>query len=156
MLNIIVAMTPERVIGNQGRIPWHVPEDLRLFRKLTTGNTVIMGRKTFESLPTKYRPLPNRNNIVVSHQTFLSQGVYHVKSIEEALAISESLGKPNFIIGGSSLYQQTLLLTSELYISHIKIDYPGDVFFPEINPNEWQLNHEQDFADFVFRIYRRS
>jgi dihydrofolate reductase len=154
-LKIIVAMTRERVIGNQGRLPWYIPEDLKLFREITLGNTILMGRRTFESIPEKYRPLVQRNNIVLTSGSLVLPGVHFCKSLEEALNLSADFNLPTFVIGGASLYKQTLPLVDTMFISHIKKTYQGDTYFPELDLGEWKTQEEKDFKDFVFRVYKR-
>ena len=156
-LNIIVAMTEERVIGDKGKIPWHIKEDLKLFRDLTIGNTVLMGRKTYDSLDEKYKPLPDRNNVVITRniKENLDLRVTFYYDLNDGIRIAKSYGKPVFIAGGASIYRQTLPLVSRLYISHIKYNIQGDVFFPDVNLNGLKVIEEKDFEKFIFRVYER-
>ncbi|MEK6873097.1 MAG: dihydrofolate reductase [Nanoarchaeota archaeon] len=157
-LSIIVAMTEQLVIGNKGRIPWHISEDLRLFKKITSGNTVLMGRKTYDSLPDKYKPLPDRNNIVITKNIKINSDfrVDFCYCLEKGIELAKSYEKSIFIIGGASIYEQTLPLVEKLYISHIKDFYGGDAYFPNINLENWKINEEQNFDNFVFRVYERK
>ena len=155
-INIIVAITDQRVIGNHGKLPWSIPEDLKLFKDITNNNTVLMGRKTFESIPEKFRPLPNRNNIVITSKNQEPSGVDFCKSIELGIQKAKSYGKPIFIIGGQSIYKEALPLATKLYISHVKYPHEGDIFFPEINFDEWQVIEEKDYGEFIFRKYERK
>ncbi len=133
---IIVAMASDRAIGRCGEMPWHLPPDLRHFKKLTLGHPVIMGRRTWLSLPAG--PLPGRRNIVVSQTPgFSPAGAEIVSSPEEALEICQD-GPFPFIIGGGELYRTMLPLVSRLYITQIKETYPdADTFFPDFDRNEW-------------------
>lgn len=149
---IIVAMTKSRVIGKDNRMPWHMPEDLRLFKKLTTGNTVIMGRKTFESIG---KPLPNRNNIVVTRSDCAFAGTVVCHSLEEALNKAEGYGKKIFFIGGAQLYREAIGLAGYMYISWLKNEYTGDAFFPQFNENEWEKVEAADYPDFINILYKR-
>ena len=133
-LSIIVAMSSNRAIGINNTLPWHLTEDLKHFKSLTTGHTIIMGRKTYESIG---KPLPNRRNIVVSRNldTF-SDGVEIVHSLEDAFSISSN-DEEVFIIGGSNIYEQSLNLVEYLYITEIAKAFEGDAFFPEIDKSLW-------------------
>lgn len=128
MLYHIVAMAQNRVIGKENRLPWHFSSDLKHFKKLTLGETVLMGRKTFESIG---KPLPGRENFVLSQSEGRTvQGAKSFKSIEEALKFVST--KHCYIIGGASLYQQTLSRIDGIYLTQIHADYEGDTFYPEI------------------------
>ena len=133
-LSIIVAMSSNRTIGINNTLPWHLTEDLKHFKSLTTGHTIIMGRKTYESIG---KPLPNRRNIVVSRNldTFYD-GVEIVHSLEDAFSISSN-DEEVFIIGGSNIYEQSLNLVEYLYITEIAKAFEGDAFFPEIDKSLW-------------------
>lgn len=146
-------MTEQRVIGNNGKLPWSIPRDLALFKQLTQGNTVLMGRKTFDSLPKK--PLPDRQNIVLTSQQLTFPDVDFCQTLEQALETAQSYQKPIFVMGGASIYQLTLPLADRLYISHIKYPYPGDAYFPEFDPDEWQWTFEHRLQEFNFRTYKR-
>ncbi len=133
-LSIIVAMSSNRAIGINNTLPWHLTEDLKHFKSLTTGHTIIMGRKTYESIG---KPLPNRRNIVVSRNldTFYDD-VEIVHSLEDAFSISSN-DEEVFIIGGSNIYEQSLNLVEYLYITEISKVFEGDAFFPEIDKSLW-------------------
>ncbi|MBT5342199.1 dihydrofolate reductase [Candidatus Woesearchaeota archaeon] len=156
MINIIVGMTKNRVIGKDNSLPWHLPEDLKNFKALTENNTVIMGRKTWESIPEKFKPLPNRNNIVISKNMLPIDNVDVCKSIEEALEKAKSYQKEIFIIGGSSIYEQFLPITDKMYISYLKNDYAGDTYFPNFNKENWEIIERKDFTEFEFVIFQRK
>lgn len=153
MISIIAAMTKNRVIGRNNRLPWHLSDDLKNFKKLTVGNTVIMGRKTFESIG---KPLPDRNNIVISSSMPPAENIIVAKTIEEALQKAESFNREIFIIGGASVYVQSLPFADRLYLSFIKKDYDGDAYFPEFNMKEWKIENKKDFPDFELVIFARN
>ena len=150
-LSILVAMAINRVIGKNNSLPWHLPADLKHFKLLTMGQAIIMGRRTYESIG---RPLPGRNNIIVTKQTdFNVVGATVVHSLEQALGVSKSLGRSDgtseqFVIGGAELYQQTIALSQRMYITEIQQRFDGDVFFPEFNQNEWyEKSRERHFSE---------
>ncbi|MDR3188541.1 MAG: dihydrofolate reductase [Prevotellaceae bacterium] len=134
-ISIIVAVADNGVIGNANRLPWHIPEDLRRFRQLTTGHTVIMGRKTFESIG---KPLPNRKNVVIS-RTMPVGGAGHpvvVRSLADALQAAQGDNEA-FIIGGDSVYRQAMPLAQRLYLTRVHTLADGDTFFPEVSEKDW-------------------
>ncbi len=124
MVAIVVAHSRNRVIGRAGGLPWHLPTDLRRFRELTSGGTVVMGRRTYESIPERFRPLPNRRNVVVSRNGCDAPEV--CRSVEEALA------GDCFVIGGGEVYAQALPHTDRVYATEIDADVEGDAFFPPL------------------------
>ena len=133
MISIIVATSENNVIGNNNNLIWHLPADLQFFKRTTSGNTIIMGRKTYESIG---RPLPNRQNIVISRNKDLKiRGVDVVSSIEEALTISNSVEK--FIVGGGQIYKDSLSLADKIYLTKIHENFEGDTYFPELDMNLW-------------------
>ncbi|NGZ84707.1 dihydrofolate reductase [Duganella aceris] len=133
-LTIIVATDAQRGIGINNTLPWKLPEDLAHFKRLTTGNPIVMGRKTFESIG---RPLPNRRNIVITRNAeWRHDGVETVCSVEAAVALLD--GAPGYIIGGAEIYQQSLPLADQLIITEIAHTYDCDAFFPEIDAADWQ------------------
>jgi dihydrofolate reductase len=135
--SLIVATTPSGVIGNRGALPWHLPEDLKRFRRLTSGHPIIMGRKTYASLG---RPLPNRTNIVVSRDPQLSiDGVTVVTSIEAAWSLAEQMGATEaFCIGGREIYQHCLGVCDRLYLTILRREFPGDTYL-HINLADWEI-----------------
>jgi dihydrofolate reductase len=149
---LLVAMTRDGIIGKGGRLPWNIPEEMRLFRKLTLGQTVIMGRRTFESIG---RPLPDRNNIVISSTLPPLEGVHVAQNVEEALAVGTALGKHIFFIGGAQVYDRALALADYLYISWIHAPCEGDVRFPDFDADNWHLEQEEVFDDFTLCLYAR-
>lgn len=150
---IIAALAPNRAIGNKNKLPWDIPDELARFKKLTSGNSIIMGRKTFESIG---RPLPNRTNIVVSRSMPETKGAIIARSVSEAIELAKPFRKDAFIIGGAQIYEQALPLVDEMYLSHIKRQYEGDAFFPEFNNQQWTITHEEDHPEYTFRIYARA
>lgn len=153
MISIITAMTASGIIGNGNALPWHIPDELKHFRRVTQDSTVIMGRRTFESIG---RPLPNRVNIVLSPPGWQTSGVIVCHSIEEALATARMHDKNIFIIGGAHVYAQFLPLADCLTISYIKQEYPGDVFFPAFNTGEWNIVTRVDYPEFEVVTYERK
>lgn len=153
MMYLIAAMTKEGVIGKGNQLPWNIPDELKNFRRLTLDSTVIMGLRTFESIG---RPLPKRHNIVLSPEKSTIPGVDVCLSVEQALEVAKSYGKNIFVIGGAYTYAQFLPLVDRLYISYIKQNYEGDVFFPAVNWNEWEIVEQIDYPEFEFVEYKRK
>jgi len=158
MNSIIVAVAQNNAIGKDNKLLWHIPEDMKWFKKLTTGHTIIMGKRTYESLPIK--PLPNRRSIVITdNPSDCFAGCLMVTSIRDAIERCNP-DEENFIVGGASVYKQFLPVSDRLYITRIHRDFEGDVFFPEFSLKEWNLissdEHSADaFNDFSysFEIY---
>jgi dihydrofolate reductase len=146
---IIAAVAKNTVIGKDGKIPWHITEDFMRFKKLTMGCPIIMGRKTFESLPIK--PLPGRQNIVVSRD-FSHTHTIVKPSIEDAISFCKDEPKV-FIIGGASIYEQAMKYANMLELTFIDRDYEGDVFFPKVNFDEWSLVKKEDKGWYSFNTY---
>ncbi len=136
MIGLIVARSKNNVIGKNGKIPWDIKGEQRQFRELTTGNVVIMGRKTYEEIG---HPLPNRKNIVISKTAnFVGENLVTVDSLQEAIAISE--GEKIYIAGGYRLFKEVLPIVDKMYITEIDIIIEnGDVFFPEFNADEFEV-----------------
>jgi dihydrofolate reductase len=142
MISIIVAVAKNRAIGKNNDLLWHIPEDMKWFKALTTGHTIIMGKKTFESLP--LRPLPNRRSIVITDDPDdRFNGCKVAFSIEQAIALCNPV-EENFIIGGASIYKQFLPHADRLYLTEVHKDFEGDVFFPELNMSDWTLVSRDD------------
>lgn len=138
MLYHVVAVSRNGVIGKDGKLPWHFSADLKFFKNLTTGHTVIMGRKTFDSIG---KPLPNRRNIVISRSAPASvPGVEFAAGIEEAVKLAQE--GDTFIIGGASIYKETLDLVDGIYLTQIAADYEGDTFYPGV-PGEFRESSRQ-------------
>jgi dihydrofolate reductase len=142
MISIIVAVSENMGIGINNDLLWHLPDDLKRFKRLTSGKTVIMGKKTWDSLPR--RPLPGRKNIVITdNANELIEGSVTVYSISEAL--EKCSGDPEaFIIGGGSIYRQFMPIADRLYITHIHHKAEADIFFPEIDPAIWKVIDKED------------
>ena len=149
-------MTKDRVIGKDGTLPWHLSEDLKLFKAHTTGNIVIMGRKTFDSIG---RPLPNRRNIVVSksiREDEKAAGVEYFPDLDHALAAAQEGEGRIFIIGGASIYHQMIEKADRLYISLVEGDYKGDTYFPEIKDDVWKVVKTEPHTGFALEVYERK
>lgn len=135
-ISLIWAQASNGVIGADGTMPWHLPEDLAHFKELTTGSTVIMGRRTWESFPERFRPLPRRRNVVVTRDTaWRANGAEAVHSIDDALALDAS----PWVIGGAHLFAETIDRASRLEVTDIDIAPDGDTFAPAIDFSVWQL-----------------
>ena len=144
-LSIVVAMDENRLIGKDNKLPWHLPADLAYFKKNTTGKSIVMGRKTYDSIG---RPLPNRRNIVISRNSkTLITGCEVLSSIDEMLSITKDEDEV-MIIGGASLCEQLLPQVSRLYITKIEGKFDGDIYFPEYNEADWrQVSCESHLPD---------
>jgi dihydrofolate reductase len=143
-INIVVAIAANNAIGKNNKLLWHLPKDLRHFKELTTGHTVIMGRKTFDSVG---KPLPNRRNIVVTRQNIQIDGCEVVNSLEAALELAKGEAELD-IIGGAEIYKQAMPLTNYIYLTIVHQDFDADTFFPEIDYSKWQeLNREDHEPD---------
>jgi len=152
-MNLIVAMTKKRVIGRDNKLIWHIPEDLKNFKRLTTGSTVIMGRKTHQSILNMLgKPLPGRSSIILSRLNSY-EGVKVCRSIQEAVIFGKELGKEIFFIGGESIYEMSIPYIDTMYISWVKQDYEGDAYFPDIDFKEWNIRKETEFSTFTFTEY---
>jgi len=151
-VRLIAALTKEGVIGRGNSLPWHIADDLKRFKRLTEGQVVIMGKKTHESIG---RPLPGRVNIVLSREGEEIDGVLVCGSLAEGLAEARKTGREVFIIGGASVYEQALPMVDVMYLSHIKGEYEGDVFFPRVDWREWRREGEEDFDEFKAVTYTR-
>jgi dihydrofolate reductase len=136
-LHLIYARSRNNVIGVNGDLPWHLPEDLAHFKRTTLGQPVIMGRVTWESIPEKFRPLPGRTNVVVSRQPdFSAPGAQVVNSLQAALDLFPA-DEVIWLIGGAQLYAQAMPLAQQLVVTEIDADYAGDAYAPSINTAEW-------------------
>ena len=136
MISIIVAVAGNGVIGSGNQMPWHISEDLRRFKAITTGHPVIMGRKTFESLG---RPLPNRTNVVITRNpSYVAEGAAVVGSLSEALDMFPA-DEEVFVIGGGEIYRQAMDVADRLYITRVAEPFEGDTTFPEVDENRWRV-----------------
>lgn len=158
MISLIVAVAENGVIGDKNTLLWHISEDLKHFKSVTTGHPVVMGRKTYESLG---RPLPGRRNVVVTRRPIAIEGCEVVHSLAEALALFPS-DEEVFVIGGAQIYAQTLPLADRFYLTRVEHVYEGDTRFPEWDPGQWRLVASERFPHgerypypFVFETYER-
>ena len=141
-VSLIVAVAKNGVIGTGGTMPWHITEDFAHFKAVTLGHSVVMGRKTYESIG---RPLPRRRNIVITRNAELSiEGCEMATSLEAALALCEG-EEEVFVIGGGEIYRQAMPLADKLYITHVGIEVEGDTCFPNIDPTVWREVCREDF-----------
>lgn len=140
-ISIIAAISTNKVIGRDNKLPWHIPEDLKRFKDLTKGHTIIMGRKTYESIG---RPLPLRTNIIITRdQTYTIDGCVIVHSLDEAIRKAQEIDTDEiFIIGGGEIFRQAIQTTDKLYLTIVETLIEGDAFFPDF---------EQDFTNETFR-----
>ena len=143
MLNIIVAMSENRVIGRDGQLPWRLPDDLKRFKSLTMGHHLIMGRRTFDSIG---RPLPGRTTIVLTRDAnWRAGGVLRAGTLDEALELVATDTQP-FIVGGGELYEQFLPRVDRLYVTRVHATIEGDAYFPEIDSRQWDTLAEEHHA----------
>ena len=163
-ISIIVAISKNGVIGRNNKLAWNLPDDMFYFSKMTIGHSVIMGRKNWDSIPNKWRPLPNRKNIIISRN--INQNIKNVditNSIEKAIKIGrKNEDEEIFIIGGGEIYNLGLKYADKLYITEIKKIINGDTYFPKWNKNEWKeisrITHPSDIKhkyEFDYVIYDR-
>ncbi|MFD2288379.1 dihydrofolate reductase [Pedobacter petrophilus] len=160
-LAIAVAVGENLAIGKDNQLLWHMPADLKFFKQTTSGHTVVMGRKTFDSVG---KPLPNRRNIVITRDAALKiDGAEVVTSLDEALEITKTEEKPVFIVGGAEIYRQALPKTETLYLTTIHHSFDADTFFPEFERSEWEVlsseHHQADEKnkyDYTFEVLKRK
>lgn len=155
MVALIVARSKNNVIGKEGRIPWSISGEQKQFKNLTTGNTIIMGRRTYEEIN---HPLPNRKNIVVSRTiNYEGEDLITVKSLEEAIKEAEKNSGNIFIIGGYNLFKEAIDLVDKMYITEINLDVEnGDVFFPEFNEDDFEKEQGEETPMYKRLIYTRK
>ena len=157
IVSIIVAMTPERLIGAAGRLPWYLPDDLKRFRKLTMGHAILMGRKTFSSIG---RALPGRRNLVISRNANppKTEGVEWFASLDEALEAARVGGEAEcFIAGGTEIYAAGLERADRMYITFVQRDFPfqGDTYFPMWDQTQWKASSTERKGDLEYVVYER-
>lgn len=159
-ISIVVAASDNRVIGIENKLPWHLPADLKFFKNLTTGHTILMGRKTFESIG---KALPNRRNLVITRDRyFVAEGCELFHSLEEA--IDACVEGETFIIGGDSIYQQALSISNKIYLTRVHTHIEnGQAFFPELDATVWSLissdfvaKDDRNPFDMHFEVYERA
>jgi dihydrofolate reductase len=161
-ISAIVAVSKGNVIGKDNGIPWYLPADFKYFKKVTIGHHILMGRKCFESIG---KPLPKRTNIVITRNPFfIGSGLVIFNSIEEGIEEARRNGEDElFIIGGGIIYEQTMHLLDKLYLTEVDLDVDGDVFFPDIKSEEWDLvsseHHSSDEKNehaYTFKVFERK
>jgi dihydrofolate reductase len=158
MIHIIVAASKNHVIGKDNKLLWHLPNDLKYFKAVTTGHPIIMGRKTFESIG---KPLPNRQNIVVSRTSYnIGSNLIFAHSLDYAIRVAQKFDSEIFIIGGGEIYRQALPLADKIHFTLVDTTIDGDTFFPELNETEWEIESAEFHAkdekhafDYTFLIY---
>ena len=164
MISIIVAASSNLVIGKNNDLPWHLPSDLKRFKELTSGSMVYMGRKCWESIPAKFRPLPNRDNIVITRdKDYLAEGAIVTSDLERlkrTLSLSSILFGPDeqFVIGGGEIYKQLLPIADKVYMTEVLGEIDGDTYLEGFNPEEWSLTNmsevlEENGFKFIFKEY---
>ncbi|MCM3114526.1 dihydrofolate reductase [Neobacillus sp. MER 74] len=161
MISFIVAMDENRVIGKDNQLPWHLPEDLKFFKRVTMGHPIAMGRKTHESIG---RVLPGRENIVITRQAdYRSKDCKVFTSVEEFVKYCKKQNDEIFVIGGAEIFKETFSAADRLYITLIHDKFAGDTFFPEFDSSEWELaslekglRDDKNPYDYEFRIYNRK
>ncbi|MFL6559494.1 MAG: dihydrofolate reductase [Bacillus sp. (in: firmicutes)] len=161
MISFIVAMDENRVIGKDNQLPWHLPEDLKFFKRVTMGHPIAMGRKTHESIG---RVLPGRENIVITRQVnYQSEDCTVFYSIEDFVKNSKKQSEEIFVIGGAEIFNETFEFADRLYITLIHEKFAGDTFFPEFDRSKWELvssekglMDEKNPYDYEFKIYERK
>ena len=164
-ISLIAAVAENGVIGAKGDLPWNLPDDMRFFSRTTRGHHVLMGRVNYDSIPNKYRPLPDRVNIVITrNKAFTDDRVRIFHSVEEGIAFAREQGEDElFIIGGGKIYEQTIALADRLYITHVHASVEGDTRFPDFSADDWLatelIQHSKDDVhnfSFNIRIYDRK
>lgn len=142
LISLVAAVSTNQVIGKNNQLIWHLPADLKHFKNITTGHTILMGRKTFDSIG---KPLPNRRNIIISRSKNLVDGCEVADSLEVALKLCEAETEI-FIIGGAEIYKQSMQFANRIYLTKIHQKFEGDTFFPEIDLKIWQETFREDFS----------
>ncbi|MEL7002119.1 MAG: dihydrofolate reductase [Bacteroidota bacterium] len=164
-ISMIAAVAANRVIGKDNDLIWNLPDDMKFFMTKTSGHNIILGRKNYESLPKKYRPLPNRVNIIMTrNQDYEAEGAVIVGSLTDAIHTAEENGeKEVFIIGGGEIYKLGLDVADTMYITEINAEFDGDAYFPQYDQKIWKeverIHHPKDERhdyDFDFVTYQRN
>ena len=162
IISTIVAVAKNNVIGKDNNIPWYLPADLKYFKKITTGHHIVMGRKCYESIG---RPLPKRTNVVVTRNPFfIASGCLITHNVAEAVQLAEANGEEEvFIIGGGQIYEIALPHVDRIYLTEVDVEVEGDIFFPTIDPNNWNLiketknkSDEKNEYDYTFKVLERK
>ncbi len=168
-LSLIAAVAENNVIGANGKLPWHIPDDLKQFKKITSGHSLVMGRKTFESLP---KVLPGRRHYVITRNADYknsnpmasgSDNVFVVPDpggalmkIREDMAKNPKIPQEVFVIGGGEIYEKMLPQCDKIYLTHVKRKVEGEVFFPKLNHSEWKEEERLNFPEYDFAVYARK
>ena len=163
-INIIVAVTNNNVIGKGNTMPWHLPTDLKNFKNITNGHCVVMGRKCWESIPEKFRPLPNRTNVVITrNEAYEASGAATLGDIDRVLTNFKENGDDDeiFVIGGAQIYKEAFKHADKLYITRILADVEGDVLLEGLDINEWELTDDTDTMtengfNYKFEEYKKK
>jgi dihydrofolate reductase len=162
-IKLIAAISSNNVIGNKGDLIFSDKEDMKHFREATTGNVVIMGRKTWDSIPLAYRPFKDRDNVIISRNRNIPESedcmtlIPNDNITKEIIEyVGEHFKKDVFIIGGGEIYKQTIDFADELIISEFPQEVPGDTFFPYIDLSIWKIKEEKSFTNFTLKIYERK
>jgi dihydrofolate reductase len=160
MISFIVAMDKNRVIGKDNQLPWHLPADLKFFKKTTMGHPIVMGRKTHESIG---KPLPGRENIIVTrNKQYQPEGCMVIHSLAELKRLESKKEEEVFVIGGAEIFKTIFPIADRLYITMIAHEFAGDTYFPEFNESDWNLvsiakgeTDESNPYEYSFNIYER-
>ncbi|MCM3566890.1 dihydrofolate reductase [Neobacillus mesonae] len=161
MISFIVAMDENRVIGRDNQLPWHLPEDLKFFKRTTMGHPIAMGRKTFESIG---KPLPGRDNLIITRQKgYRAEGCKVFDSMDDFLEYCNKQNEEIFVIGGAEIFKETFAFANRLYITRIHHVFEGNTYFPVFNLNDWTLvssaqgiKDEKNPYDYEFQVYDRK
>nr|AIA18192.1 Dihydrofolate reductase [uncultured bacterium]AIA18200.1 Dihydrofolate reductase [uncultured bacterium] len=140
IVSIVVAIAQNNAIGKDNKLLWHLPKDLKHFKEITSGHTIIMGRKTYESVG---KPLPNRRNIIITRQNITIDGCEVVNSLPDALKLADGVHEV-FIVGGAEIYKQAMQLTDRIYLTIVHENFDGDTYFPEIKEDIWKETERED------------
>jgi dihydrofolate reductase len=155
-ISLVAAMTTNRVIGKQGKIPWHIPGEQKIFRRLTLGKVLLFGRKTYEAIG---RSLPGRLTIVITRQAeFKAHGAYVAHTMEETLAMAQEYDREIMVGGGGEIYGQLLPLADRVYLTTVYAEFDGDVFFPDLPPDQFVETATEKFAastPYTFSVFER-
>jgi dihydrofolate reductase len=156
MITLVAAVARNGCIGKDGTLPWRIAEDMQRYRRITMGKVVVMGRKTWESIPAKFRPLPGRINVVVTRNPDypVPDGVERAPSLEAALAAHAR--EEVIVNGGGEIYARAMPRADALDITHVDRDVDGDTFFPAVDPVVWRETWREDHEGFAFVTYRRA
>nr|AIA17870.1 Dihydrofolate reductase [uncultured bacterium] len=157
IISLVAAMSENRVIGIDNKLPWNIPVDMKRFRDITRGHVVVMGRKTFESLG---KPLPQRTNIVITrNRDWTAEGATVVHSLEEALAPYKNSDEEVFVIGGGEIYDRAIEIADRIYLTVVHKNFQGDAYFPEFDSAKFDVFHEEKHNEpipFTFIDYQRK